>query len=111
MYKQDFNSFLDPVRQIRRMKSWKFKRQVVYFVPVPKVFLEQFRDALGKLVSTREKGSIGPDVIIQSISDSGFIRIFDLKTHGGIERLISSARQNKFLRRFGAFAEEIFRRR
>ena len=37
MYKRDFNSFLDPVHQIRRIKSWKFKRQVVYFVPVPKV--------------------------------------------------------------------------
>ena len=37
MNKRDFNSFLDPVHQIRRIKSWKSKRQVVYFVPVPKV--------------------------------------------------------------------------
>ena len=37
MYKPDFNSFLDPIHQIRRIKSWKFKRQVVYFVPFPKV--------------------------------------------------------------------------
>jgi len=45
VYKRDFNSFLDPVHQIRRIKSWKFKRQVVYFVPVPKVyFLNRFTD-------------------------------------------------------------------
>jgi hypothetical protein len=72
---------------------------------------EQFRDAAGDVAGRRARGSIGPDVFIRDLADSSFMRIFDLKTHGGIERLISAARQNQFLQRFGVFAEEIFRLR
>jgi hypothetical protein len=76
-----------------------------------RVFAEEFRDALGNLVGRRASGSIGADVIIRSLTDPSILQIFDLKTHGGILRLISAARQNEFLRRFGANVVELFRQR
>jgi hypothetical protein len=63
------------------------------------------------IASRRARDSIGPDAIMRSITDSNLVRLFDLKTHGGIQRLISATRQNQFMQRFGTIAEEIFRLR
>ena len=76
-----------------------------------RITAEQFRDSLGNIVTRRARGSIGADALIFRSGNSNFLRNFDLKTHGGIERLISPARQIDFLSRFGIVAEEIFRLR
>jgi hypothetical protein len=76
-----------------------------------KVEVEEFRNAAGKLVSRRAKGAIGADVKVTDVLDSTVLLIFDLKTHGGIIVFISKLRQLEFFRRFGANAQEIFRKR
>lgn len=72
---------------------------------------EEFRNAAGDLTSRRASGSIGADVILRNTADDSFIKIFDLKTHGGTEIPISPARQQQFLDRFGANVDEIYRQR
>jgi hypothetical protein len=72
---------------------------------------EVFRDAAGYETSRGAAGSIGADVVLTSVNDAAYIEIFDLKTHGGVMRLISQSRQDEFLSRFGARAQEIFRQR
>jgi len=75
------------------------------------VVSEEFRDVFKKVSGRRAAGSIGPDTIIRDSLDPSVNLIFDLKTHGGVLRYISERRQNEFLRRFGARAVEIFRKR
>ena len=76
-----------------------------------RVIAEEFRDSLGAVVSRRAKGSIGADAIVRDAANPSILQLFDLKTHGGIISSISVARQSEFLKRFGAIASEIFRRR
>ena len=60
----------------------------------------------------RAKGTIAADArVFDIVNPDKTLKLLDLKTHGGIERLISTSRQNQFIERFGVQAEEIFRRR
>ncbi|WP_143873516.1 hypothetical protein [Catenovulum sediminis] len=72
--------------------------------------VEPFRDNNGALVgnNVRLPGTIGADI---EIFDNGnIIKALDLKTHGGIEKLIAQNRQADLTKRIGVSVEEIFKR-
>ena len=77
------------------------------------VFRDGTMDAAGQFldVARRERGTIGPDVLTESVSNPQFNRIFDLRTNGRVQYPISSSRQEQFQNWFRGHAEEIFRTR
>ena len=76
-----------------------------------KVVAEEFRDAARGVVERNAKGSIAPDVSIRGLNDRLIDDlVFDLKTFVNTPRSISPVRQTEILKRFGAPAQELFRR-
>ena len=71
---------------------------------------EQFRDAAGDITRRNAPDSIGADVLVQDL-DRNTLKVLDLKTHGGTQIPIISARQEEFFNRFKAYVEEIYRQR
>jgi hypothetical protein len=70
---------------------------------------ELFRDSAGEITKRRAPFSIGADVEI--FENGNIVKALDLKTHGGIERLISQSRQADLTHRIKVPVEEILRRR
>ena len=72
------------------------------------VATEQYRNPFGGIVWPRSPQSIGADVLYKSWESTGAATIYDLKTFSTVPRAIRPGRQNDFLRRFGAQAQEIY---
>ena len=74
------------------------------------VATEAFRDAIGLVQAPRSSGTIAVDVMYRPWgSPTGHFApvIYDLKTYTTIPRRIAQARQNEFMFRFGARAQEL----